>query len=317
MPQTPLVQVQDVVKKFSVNGNEFLALNQVSLEINEGETLGIVGESGCGKSTLGKCLLKFLNPDSGVIFYEGKQIENTLPFRREIQMVFQDPYASLNPRFTVEKIIGEGIEIHYPDIGIKDRQNKIGQLLVEVGLDHSFLKRYPREMSGGQRQRIGIARALAVQPRLLVCDEPTSALDACTQMQILELLKKLKIEKRLTCLFISHNLSVIESVADRVAVMYRGKVVEFGLVQDIMRNPLHPYTQALISALPIPDPLLERSRKRLILNPDVPKLVQKIEGCSFHPRCPHSNLICQHASPSMREIGHGRLVACHLPVEKL
>jgi oligopeptide transport system ATP-binding protein len=292
------------------------AVDGVSFTIRRGETLGLVGESGCGKSTMGRAILQLYRPTSGHVYFDGADLtqvrgEALRRTRRKMQMIFQDPYASLNPRMTVGSIISEPLEIHNLAQG-KARQDRVQHLLQTVGLNPYFANRYPHEFSGGQRQRIGIARALAVNPDFIVCDEPVSALDVSIQAQIINLLEQLQDEFGLTYLFIAHDLSVVRHISDRVAVMYVGKVVELADRQQLYENPLHPYTRALLSAVPIPDPTVERRRERIILTGDVPSPVNPPAGCRFHPRCPLATEICSQIEPQWRTLGAtDHWVACH------
>ena len=316
---TRLVDLDTVVKHFPVKGTgrTIHAVNGVSLEIAPGETLGIVGESGCGKSTLGRLVLRLIEADSGEIRFEGEDLRRLSPaalraVRRKMQIVFQDPYASLDPRQSVGDILAEPLVIH--GIGNrKSRRARVEELLRLVGLPDDAAGRYPHEFSGGQRQRIGIARAIALEPKLIVADEPVSALDVSIQSQILNLLVDLKRALGLSYLFISHDLSVIEHVSDRVAVMYLGRIVETGRADDLYANPAHPYTQALISAIPEPDP--DRPRQRIVLAGDVPNPESLPPGCPFHPRCPKAMSQCAQVPPASRDIGRdgvSHLVSCHL-----
>jgi oligopeptide/dipeptide ABC transporter ATP-binding protein len=316
---TRLVDLDTVVKHFPVKGTgrTIHAVNGVSLEIAPGETLGIVGESGCGKSTLGRLVLRLIEADSGEIRFEGEDLRRLSPaalraVRRKMQIVFQDPYASLDPRQSVGDILAEPLVIH--GIGNrKSRRARVEELLRLVGLPDDAAGRYPHEFSGGQRQRIGIARAIALEPKLIVADEPVSALDVSIQSQILNLLVDLKRALGLSYLFISHDLSVIEHVSDRVAVMYLGRIVETGRADDLYANPAHPYTQALISAIPEPDP--DRPRQRIVLAGDVPNPESLPPGCPFHPRCPKAMPQCAQVPPVSRDIGRdgvSHLVSCHL-----
>ena len=315
-----LLEAHNIVKHFPIKGGVFMreiaavkAVDDVSLTINEGETVGLVGESGCGKTTFGRAILRLEEPTSGEIFFEGESIlgydKNKMQALREkMQIIFQDPYSSLNPRKTVSHIIGEPLLVH----GMrsrKKREEKVLDLLRVVGLRKEHMRRYPHQFSGGQRQRIGVARALALHPKLIVCDEAVSALDVSIQAQVINLLKDLQDEFGLTYLFISHDLSVVEHVSDRVAVMYLGKIVEFAPNKALYQTPLHPYTQALLSAVPIPDPAL-KSNERIILKGDVPSPIDPPPGCSFHPRCLFAKDICSQREPQFREVQNKHFVAC-------
>jgi len=295
------------------------AVDGVSFNIKRGETLGLVGESGCGKSTTGRAILQLYRPTAGSVRFEGKELtemkgETLRRQRREMQMIFQDPYASLNPRLTVGNIVGEPLEVHNLAKG-KEKQERVQELLKLVGLNPYFVNRYPHEFSGGQRQRIGIARALAVNPKFIVADEPISALDVSIQAQIVNLLEDLQAELGLTYLFIAHDLSMVRHISDRVAVMYLGKIVELTDHETLYEEPLHPYTQALLSAVPIPDPYIEEKRKRIVLEGDVPSPTNPPSGCNFRTRCPRAMDICAQQEPEWKNLGteeKEHWVACHL-----
>jgi oligopeptide transport system ATP-binding protein len=291
------------------------AVDDISFSIKGGETLGLVGESGCGKSTTGRAILQLYKPTEGQVVFDGRDLVklsggDMRRMRREMQMIFQDPYASLNPRMTVGSIIGEPLEIHNLAKG-RAKQERVQELLRTVGLNPYFANRYPHEFSGGQRQRIGIARALAVEPKFIVCDEPISALDVSIQAQIINLLEELQERLGLTYLFIAHDLAVVRHISDRVAVMYLGKIVEVTDRNTIFENPLHPYTRALLSAIPIPDPVLEKKRTRIILTGDVPSPVNPPPACRFNTRCPYAEENCRTDEPLLTEVQPGHLVACH------
>ncbi|MDU1053698.1 dipeptide ABC transporter ATP-binding protein [Clostridium baratii] len=292
------------------------AVDDVSFTINKGETLGLVGESGCGKTTTGRTILKLYNPTSGQIIFNGQDItklneKEMIPLRRKMQMIFQDPYASLNPRMTVGDIIGEAIDIHGLYKG-KEREDRIRYLLDKVGLNGSHINRYAHEFSGGQRQRIGIARALAVEPDFIVCDEPISALDVSIQAQVINMLEELQEELGLTYLFIAHDLSMVKHISTHIGVMYLGKMVEKGPSDDVYLNPKHPYTKALLSAVPIPDPDLAKSNKRIVLEGDIPSPIDPKPGCRFKGRCKYAKEICRNVDPEVKEVEPGHFVACHL-----
>ncbi len=312
----PLVEVKQLSKHYSLKGKMLRALEGISFAIASGETLGLVGESGCGKSTTGRCLLRLENPTAGQITYQGKDLAVMTPqeiraFRQQAQMIFQDPYASLNPRMTAGEIIAEPLRIHQlvPD---QDISKEVSRLLDLVGLSQSSMMRFPHEFSGGQRQRIGIARALAMRPRFIVCDEPISALDVSVQAQIINLLKQLQRELQLSYLLIAHDLAMVKYISDRVAVMYLGHLVEVAPADELYHSPLHPYTQALLSAIPIPDPEVERSRHRIILKGEIPSPLTPLQGCPFASRCPLAKEQCHHVRPLMKEIKPGHTAACHL-----
>jgi peptide/nickel transport system ATP-binding protein len=291
------------------------AVDDVSFELAPGETLGLVGESGCGKTTLGRAIVRLVEPTSGQVFFEGEEISRLdgpelRARRRRLQMIFQDPYGSLNPRMTIEDIIGEALDIHRLAPTPEARRKQVEELLAAVGLSAEHAKRYPHEFSGGQRQRIGIARALAVQPKLIVCDEPVSALDVSIQAQIINLLQELQGQRGLSYLFIAHDLAVVEHISRRVMVMYLGRIVELAEARSIVRQPKHPYTQALISAVPVVDP--DSKRQRIVLPGDAPSPIDPPGGCPFHPRCPVAEARCRMEIPVLREVTAGHWAACHL-----
>ena len=291
------------------------AVDGITFEVRKGETLGLVGESGCGKSTTGRVILQLYKPTGGRVFFEGEDLtslkgEDLRRMRRRMQMIFQDPYASLNPRMTVADIVGEPLEVHGIANG-KERDDQVQHLLAVVGLNPQYTRRYPHEFSGGQRQRIGIARALALSPALIVCDEPISALDVSIQAQVVNLLEDLQKEMGLTYLFIAHDLSMVRHIANRVAVMYLGKLMELADREELYHNPLHPYTQALFSAVPVPDPYVEERRQRIILSGDPPSPANPPPGCPFNTRCPLAIDLCRQQMPEWRAVSPGHMVACH------
>lgn len=315
--QQVLIEVDNLKKHFRLKGNQVLqAVDGVSFHICPGETLGLVGESGCGKTTVGRTMLRLYEPTAGQVLFQGKNIYHgtsmATEMRREMQIIFQDPYASLNPRMTVGDIIGEPLDIHRLAKG-KARTERIHELLGKVGLLPDYANRFPHEFSGGQRQRIGIARALAVEPKFVICDEPISALDVSIQAQVVNMLEDLQQEFGLTYLFIAHDLSMVKHISNRVAVMYLGKIVEIGDCRDLYENPAHPYTQALLSAIPIPDPDVEEKRQRIVLKGDVPSPINPPSGCRFRTRCHRIKNICTEKEPELLQIAPGHQAACYFP----
>lgn len=318
-----LIEVQGLKKYFTKssgllgrNVQYIKAVDDVSFYIKKGETLGLVGESGCGKSTTGRTLIKLYEPTGGKILFDGEDItkyseKQMLPFRKRMQMVFQDPYASLNSRMTINDIIGEAIETHHIASG-KEKDERIGELLRRVGLMPDHASRYPHEFSGGQRQRVGIARALAVEPEFIICDEPISALDVSIQAQVINMLEDLQNDMGLTYLFIAHDLSMVKHISNRIGVMYLGNLVEIGSSDEVNNHPAHPYTEALLSAVPLPDPKIARERQRIVLQGDVPSPLNPPSGCRFRTRCTKCMKICSEVTPKLQEIAPGHEVACHL-----
>ena len=318
-----LIEVEKLKKYFPVKGG-FLkkqyvqAVESVSLCIYKGETLGLVGESGCGKTSLGRTIIRLYEPTSGKIIYDGKPIYdsennvavNMLPYRRKMQIIFQDPSASLDPRMTVGEIVGEALDIHKICTNKTERRDRINHLLDEVGLNTEHANRFPHEFSGGQQQRVGIARALAVEPEFIVCDEPISALDVSIQSQVVNMLEDLQTEMGLTYLFIAHDISVVRHISDRIGVMYLGCLVELGESYEVCSNPIHPYTQTLLSAVPLPDPEKNKTRQRILLEGDVPSPMNPPSGCRFHTRCPYATEQCKIAAPVLTDRGEGHMVAC-------
>lgn len=301
------------VKEGFLKTNYVKAVDDVSLHIKKGETLGLVGESGCGKTTLGRTILRLHEPTEGKIIYKGEDITKVdmLSYRRKMQIIFQDPYASLDPRMTIGDIIGEPLDIHKLYNNKQERQEKIYNLLETVGLNKEHANRFAHEFSGGQRQRIGIARALAVEPEFIVCDEPIFALDVSIQAQVVNMLEDLQAERGFTYLFIAHDLSVVKHISNRIGVMYLGHLVELTTSKELYKNPMHPYTQTLLSAIPIADPKMSRSRKRIVLEGDIPSPLNPPSGCTFRTRCPYATSECSKVAPTLKEYDNGHFVACH------
>ncbi len=328
--ETKLLEIQNLKKYFPVKGNIFQkrkyvqAVESVSFCIYKGETLGLVGESGCGKTTLGRTIIRLYEPTSGKIVYDGtpiydsetKTAVNMLPYRRKMQIIFQDPSASLDPRMTVGEIIGEALDIHKLCSGKAERRDRINELLDEVGLNTEHANRFPHEFSGGQQQRVGIARALAVKPEFIVCDEPISALDVSIQSQVVNMLEDLQSEMHLTYLFIAHDISVVRHISNRIGVMYLGQMVELTDSFELCSHPVHPYTQTLLSAVPLPDPVKSRARQRILLEGDIPSPLDPPSGCRFHTRCPYAFERCKEEQPVLKEQSPGHFAACHLLDEK-
>ncbi|MFT8317855.1 MAG: oligopeptide/dipeptide ABC transporter ATP-binding protein [Sporolactobacillus sp.] len=314
-----LLQVKELKKYFQISRKEMLrAVDKVSFDIYKGETLGLVGESGCGKSTTGRTIIRLYEPTSGEVLFNGKDIGDKMSQKekkelsRHMQMIFQDPYASLNPRMMIRDIIAEGLDIHGLVHSNKERLERVYELLDTVGLSKEHAGRYPHEFSGGQRQRIGIARALAVEPDFIIADEPISALDVSIQAQVVNLLQELQEKRGLTYLFIAHDLSMVKHISDRVGVMYLGNMAELATSDELYNHPLHPYTQALLSAIPVADPEIERSRERIILQGDVPSPISPPSGCRFRTRCPFAMDVCAKVRPVWHEVEKGHWIACHL-----
>ena len=326
MMAEPLLSVRNLKKHFpqrsALTGREtkrVYAVDGVSFEVMPGETLGLVGESGCGKSTTGRAILRLIEPTAGEVWFDGRDVTGLdrtglKAIRKSMQMIFQDPYASLDPRMTVGQILGEALHVHGLARGRRSRQDQVAALLQTVGLLPDHARRYPHEFSGGQRQRVGIARALAVAPKLIVCDEPVSALDVSVQAQIINLLEDLQTRLGLAYLFIAHDLAVVEHIAARVAVMYLGRIVELAPTHALYQNPQHPYSEALLSAVPVPDPTIKR--KRIVLEGDVPSPIDPPGGCRFHPRCPMRTPACATTAQELREIAPGHWVACHVRTDR-
>lgn len=322
MPSEKILEIKNLKKYFPVKAGILRrtvgyvkAVDDISFYIRNGETLGLVGESGCGKSTTGQTILRLLEATDGEIWFEGKDVlsltkKELRSLRKEMQIIFQDPYASLNPRMTVVDIVGEPLVIHNLVKNKKEKWERVRKILNKVGLSAEYMKRYPHEFSGGQRQRVGVARALAIDPKLIIADEPVSALDVSIQAQVINLLQDIQGNMGLTFLFIAHDLSVVKHICDRIAVMYLGKIVELSTKNELFENPIHPYTRSLLSAVPVPDPT--REKERIILEGDVPSPVDPPSGCRFHPRCPRAADICSQQEPEFRDYGGKHFAACHL-----
>ena len=324
--QVNLIEIENLRKYFPVKGSLFTrrqyvqAVESVSFTIRKGETLGIVGESGCGKSTLGRAIIRLHEPTSGKIVYDGKVIYDSaaniavpmLPYRRKMQIIFQDPSASLDPRMTVGEIVGEALDIHKLSPGKAERRERINELLDVVGLNTEHANRFPHEFSGGQQQRVGIARALAVNPEFIVCDEPISALDVSIQSQVVNMLEDLQQEIGLTYLFIAHDISVVRHISNRIGVMYLGNMVELAESFELCSHPIHPYTQTLLSAVPLPDPEKNKTRHRILLEGDIPSPINPPSGCRFHTRCPYATDRCKREMPQLKEYAPGHMAACHM-----
>lgn len=318
----PLISARNITKYFNVSGGVLKAVDGINFDIYKGETFGLVGESGCGKSTVGRTIIRLYEPTDGELFFKGENIYNLSDkklqdARKNFQIIFQDPYASLNPRMTVEEIISEPLEIHKVYKNKKDQYKRVLELLDLVGLNEEHALRFPHEFSGGQRQRVGIARALALNPQFIVCDEPISALDVSIQAQVVNLLKELQNKLGLTYLFIAHDLSMVRYISDRVAVMYLGHLVELSSSDNVYEEPIHPYTKALLSAIPIPDPSLQKERHRIMLKGDVPSPIDPPEGCRFYSRCEYALDICNQVTPKLEELRENHFVACHRSKEFL
>ncbi|WP_406242666.1 ABC transporter ATP-binding protein [Tissierella carlieri] len=312
----PLISVKNIKKHFNVGSGMLKAVDGISFDIYPGETFGLVGESGCGKSTAGRTIIRLYEPTEGELIFNGQNVydlsrKEMQEVRKNFQMIFQDPYASLNPRMTVEDIIAEPLDIHKSYKNNDERKDRIVELLRLVGLNEEHAMRFPHEFSGGQRQRIGIARALALNPKFIVCDEPISALDVSIQAQVVNLLKDLQNKLGLTYLFIAHDLSMVRYISDRVGVMYLGHMMELADSEELYENPIHPYTKALLSAIPIPDPDIQRNKKRIMLEGDVPSPINPKPGCRFVDRCPYATDKCRKETPKFEEVKPGHFVACH------
>ena len=312
-----LLSLEDICKYFKVSGGTLKAVDHVTFDIHKGETVGLVGESGCGKSTLGRVAMGIYPPTFGKLSYKGKEVnlkhsKDRFAYAKKAQIIFQDPYASLDPRMTVGEIIGEALDIHKLCASKQERTDRIKELLGMVGLNTEHANRYPHEFSGGQQQRVGIARALAVKPEFIVCDEPISALDVSIQSQVVNMLEDMQQDLGLTYLFIAHDLSVVRHISTRIGVMYLGSLVELAESYELNKNPLHPYTKTLLSAVPVPDPEVSRQRQRIVLEGDIPSPMNPPRGCRFHTRCPYATDKCKEAAPEFKEHAPGHWAACHL-----
>lgn len=319
MSEEILLKAEHICKNFHVQGGTVSALDDVNLEIYKGETLALVGESGCGKSTLGRTILHLIEPSSGSVSFDGVDLETCgktelRKMRKRMQIIFQDPFSSLDPRMKVGEIIGEPMKIHNLCKNKREMQEKVQKLMARTGIRPEYYNRYPHQFSGGQRQRIGIARALSVDPDIIVCDEPVSALDVSIQAQILNLLQDLQEERKLTYLFISHDLSVVRYIADRVSVMFLGRMCEIGPAEDVYTHPLHPYTKCLLDAVPLPDPSVRKEDEE-ILSGEIPSPLNPPEGCRFHTRCPYATEECRKKQPEWKDMGNGRFLACRHPLQ--
>lgn len=317
--QEVLIEVKDLCKYFRLSGKETLhAVEGLSFQVFRGETLGVVGESGCGKSTLGRCLVNLYDMTKGEVYYNGRNLKEykKQPLKREfcqkVQMIFQNPYASLNPRMTIKEVVEEGIKLYHKTLDKAELEEKVVDLLKTVGLGKDHLSRFPHEFSGGQKQRIGVARALSVDPEFIVCDEPISALDVSIQAQVINMLKRMQKERNLTYMFIAHDLSVVKYISDRVIVMYLGTMVESAAAEELYESPMHPYTQALLSAIPVANPIAAREKDEIPIKGEITSPINPKPGCRFAGRCPHAKEVCRTTNPILKEVKSGHMVACHL-----
>lgn len=319
MQQEVLIEVKDLCKYFRLSGKETLhAVEGLSFQVFRGETLGVVGESGCGKSTLGRCLVNLYDMTKGEVYYNGRNLKEykKQPLKKEfcqkVQMIFQNPYASLNPRMTIKEVVEEGIKLYHKTLDKAELEEKVVDLLKTVGLGKDHLSRFPHEFSGGQKQRIGVARALSVDPEFIVCDEPISALDVSIQAQVINMLKRMQKERNLTYMFIAHDLSVVKYISDRVIVMYLGTMVESAAAEELYESPMHPYTQALLSAIPVANPIAAREKEEIPIKGEITSPINPKPGCRFAGRCPHAKEVCRTVDPVLKEVKSGHMVACHL-----